>query len=233
MDFQGGADLVDLAGGQRVQALYYAMIAQIDDQLARLLSALEASPQQRPTIVIFTSDHGEMLGDHGLVQKGCRFYEGLVRVPLIFAGPEPLVSGLRCDGLVELLDLSATLLDLAGVPIPAYHQGQSLLPILKGQRSGDRLRASVRSEYFDALDKEFVGGNESFATMYRDGRYKLCLYHDVELGELYDLQDDPWEHVDLWESPAHQEIKHALVLKSFHQHVVLTTDVGSERIAPM
>ena len=70
-----------------LQAAYYAMIKLIDDQLARILAALDETGQRERTIVIFTSDHGEMLGDHGLIEKGCRFYEGLVRVPLIVSWP--------------------------------------------------------------------------------------------------------------------------------------------------
>ena len=69
--------------------------------------------------------------------------------------------------------------------------------------------------------------------MYRDRRYKLSLYHDHALGELYDLQEDPWEFEDLWESPSHQDLKRDLIQASFDAHVITTTDVGSRRIAPM
>lgn len=221
------------------QARYYAMIALIDDQLARLFEALDASGQRENTIIIFTSDHGEALGDHGLMYKGCRFYEGLVRVPLIFqAAPHwGLKAGLKSDALVELLDLSATLLELAGVDIPTSHQGQSLLPILRGDTSADHLRDFVRCEYFDALASEFTGGNGAFATMHRTRTHKLTIYHSLEgqVGELYDLQSDPWEHRNLWDDPDPQiqALKNSLILDSFNAHVNLTTDVGSERIAPM
>ncbi|MCA9014213.1 MAG: sulfatase-like hydrolase/transferase [Planctomycetaceae bacterium] len=233
VDFQPVTMSTETSELKKVQALYYAMITQIDDQFARILNALESTGQRDNTVIIFTSDHGEMLGDHGLVQKGCRFYEGLVRVPLIFSWPGHFVSNQRATGLVELLDLSATLLDLAGIPIPDYHQGQSLLPVLKGEQAGAQIRDSVRCEYFDALDPFFTGGEGSFATMYRDDRYKLSVYHDKDLGELYDLQTDPWEHNNLWDDPEHQAVKHRLILASFNSHVVLTTDVGSKRIAPM
>ncbi|MCR9230911.1 MAG: sulfatase-like hydrolase/transferase [bacterium] len=233
VDFQPVTMSTEISELKKVQALYYAMIAQIDDQFARILSALESTGQRDNTVIIFTSDHGETLGDHGLVQKGCRFYEGLIRVPLIFSWPGHFVANQRATGLVELLDLSATLLDLTGIPIPDYHQGQSLLPVLTGEQTGAHIRESVRCEYFDALDPFFTGGEGSFATMYRDDRYKLSLYHDKNLGELYDLQTDPWEHNNLWDDPAHQAAKHELILASFNSHVVLTTDVGSRRIAPM
>ncbi len=86
----------------------------IDDQLGRILQALEESGQRDNTIVVFTSDHGETLGDHGLVQKGCRFYEGLVRVPLIFSWPGHIEAGQRSDALVELSDKAPGCCSCAG-----------------------------------------------------------------------------------------------------------------------
>ncbi len=219
--------------GKQEQALYYAMIAQIDDQFARLLKALEDSGQRDNTLVVYSSDHGETLGDHGLLLKGCRFYEGLVRVPLIFSWPGIIRENLQADGLVELLDLSATLLDYGGVTVPKYFQGRSLRPVLEGELSGEHIRDSVRCEYFDALAAHFTDGNGSYATMYRRGNYKLSVYHGLKIGELYDLQNDPWEHENLWDSSLYQSLKYELIHESFDQHVLLTTDVGSKRIAPM
>lgn len=215
------------------QALYYAMIEQIDDQFARILKYLDEIGQRENTVIIFTSDHGEMLGDHGLMFKGCRFYEGLVRVPLVFSWPGKFQYDVRSDALVELLDLSATLLELTGVEQPEYFQGKSLMPLLTGQSPSQSHRSSVRSEYFDALDPHFTGGDGTYGTMYRNGRYKLCIYHNKDLGELYDLENDPWEHENLWGRPEFAPLQQQLVLESFNSHVVLTTDVGSRRIAPM
>ncbi|MCA8997385.1 MAG: sulfatase-like hydrolase/transferase [Planctomycetaceae bacterium] len=233
VDFQDRVCTPEEHDAFRKQADYYAMIAQIDDQLARILESLDETEQRENTVVLLTSDHGESLGDHGLMYKGCRFYEGLVRVPLIFQWPKRIVAGQRSSALVELLDMSATILELAGLRVPDYHQGRSLLPILKGESDSSSHRDFVRCEYFDALASEFTGGCGSFATMYRDHRYKLSVYHDQQLGELYDLVSDPWEFQDLWGNPAFNETKHRLIWESFNSHVVLTTDVGSRRIAPM
>ena len=233
VDFQGEVRRPEDHHAKDAQAKYYAMIALIDDQFARVLESLERTGQRDNTVIIFTSDHGETLGDHGLMFKGCRFYEGLVRVPLIFSWPGKFQQNVQCNGLVELLDMSATILDLCGVEIPDYFQGNSLLPVLRGDQDGNRLRDTVRSEYFEALDPFFTGGPGSYATMYRDERFKLTLYHDQQLGELYDLQADPWEFNDLWDHADFREIRNELVLKSFHSHVMKTTDVGSKRIAPM
>lgn len=233
IDFQTASRNPKDFDGQLIQSLYYAMIAQIDDQFARLLSYLEQTGQRHNTVIIFTSDHGEMLGDHGLLYKGCRFYEGLVRVPLIFSWPGQIQTGLQCDALVELLDLSATMLELGGVELPDSHQGKSLLPIMQGETSPDYHRSFVRCEYYDALDTSFVNGDSSFATMYRNRRYKLVVYHGHNLGELYDLQRDPWEFENLWDDPTHQALKCNLLQASFDHTMLQTVDVGTPRIAPM
>jgi arylsulfatase A-like enzyme len=233
VDFQTEAQSPEERGAKKIQALYYAMIALIDDQLARIIQRLDETGQRENTVIIFTSDHGESLGDHGLLYKGCRFYDGLVRVPLIFNCPGGIESGLQSEALVELLDMSATILDFSGVGRPEYFQGDSLRPILSGATSPEHHRESIRSEYFDALDKKFCNGNASFATMYRTRRYKISVYHRDNLGELFDLENDPHEFDNLWDDPAYEEIKNQLILESFNDHVLKTTDVGSRRIAPM
>lgn len=233
VDFQTEALSPGERKAKKIQALYYAMIALIDDQLARIIEHLDQTGQRENTVIIFTSDHGESLGDHGLLLKGCRFYEGLVRVPLIFNCPGTVAAGVQSNALVELLDMSATILDFAGIDRPDYFQGSSLRPILSGDAAPDLHRLSVRSEYFDALDEVFCKGNQSFATMYRTRRYKLVVYHRDNLGELFDLDNDPFEFENLWDAPSAEKVKNQLILESFNDHVMKTTDVGSRRIAAM
>jgi arylsulfatase A-like enzyme len=212
-----------------LQAAYYAMIKLIDDQVGRILEALEESGQRQNTVIIFTSDHGETLGDHGLIQKGCRFYEGLVRVPLIISWPGHFQQGVVSQALVELTDLAPTLLQLAGMRVPERMQGRSLLPILTGDTSLHEHRDFVRSEYFDALQEP----NGSYGTMYRDRRYKLVVYHGHGLGELYDLENDPGEFDNLWDDPEHQTLKCDLLWRSFDASMLGGIDVGTRRIGPM
>ncbi len=233
IDFQGTVQTPEQRDAKTIQARYYAMIAQIDDQFARILEALDETGQRDNTAIIFTSDHGESLGDHGLCEKGCRFYEGLVRVPLIFHWPKQFQQNVRSQALVELLDMSATIMELAGLELPDYFQGRSSAPILRGAAAPDHHRDFVRCEYFDALDSHFTGGSGTFATMYRDLRHKLTVYHGHGLGELYDLTKDPWEFNNLWDQPDCQVLKQQLMQASFDATVLLTTDVGSRRIAPM
>ena len=206
---------------------YYAMINLIDDRVGEMLACLDESGQRDDTIVLFTSDHGETLGDHGLIAKGCRFYEGLVRVPLIFQSPGRVREGIIDDSLVELTDLAPTLLDLAGVDVPAHMQGRSLAPRLT-QDVNSRHRDAVRCEYYDALDEP----DNTFATMYRDDRFKLVVYHGKGLGELYDLHADPQEHDNLWDDPGHMEMKLRLLQLSFDASV-LSMDRGPRRVGPI
>ncbi len=216
------------ADGRVLQAAYCAMIKQIDDQVGRMLAALEALGQRENTVVIFTSDHGEMLGDHGLIQKGCRFYDGLVRVPLIFSWPGQFAKDVRSDALVELLDKTPTIMELAGLEPPERMQGRSLLPMLRGEAPLCHHRDFVRCEYYDALDEP----DGSFATMYRDERYKLVVYHGHDLGELYDLEEDPEEFENMWDEPEAQPVKLKIIQQSFDASM-LAMDRGSPRVGPM
>ena len=213
---------------RRNKASYYGMIEIVDKHFGQILDALDALGLRENTLVIFTSDHGEMLGDHGLTHKGCRFYEGLVHVPLIFSMPGTIRENVRCDGITELTDIAPTIAEMCGVEMKDGH-GRSLVPILK---DGEALkpRRFVRSEYYDTLEIDWcydglrengdVSGEDShvdcaYATMYFDGKYKLCVYHGTHFGELYDLENDPTEQNNLWDSPEHQQIKMSMLLDSY------------------
>jgi arylsulfatase len=206
-------------------AAYYAQIELIDDQVGRILRALDESGQRENTIVIFTSDHGEMLGDHGLKLKGCRFYEGAVHVPLIISWPVHFRAGLVSDALVELVDLAPTLYEATRVPMPADVQGLSLLPILTGEADPGQHKPFVRCEYHDALGQALA----SHADMIFDGRYKLAVYHGTGLGELYDLAEDPSEFNNLWDVRGADALRCRLMAALFGA-VSSTTDVGTPRV---
>ncbi len=208
VDFQTeAADPTSFAAKQKIAA-YYAMIEQIDDNVGRVLESLDRSGQRENTLVIVMSDHGEMLGDHGLLLKGCRFYEGLVHVPLVFSWPGVLPAGETREALVELTDIAPTLLELAGVPVLERMAGRSLWPLLTGRT--DRHRQTVRSVYFDALSAAAPGREAwhgSRATMIRSEQYKLVRYHTERVGELFDLYDDPEEFENRYDEPAYAAIR--------------------------
>jgi arylsulfatase len=217
---------------QRDKASYYGMVELLDEQLGRILTAVDESGQGENTLVIFMSDHGEMLGDHGLSHKGCRFYEGLVHVPLILRWPGRVPTGRRCRALVELVDLAPTLAEIAGVT-PFRCHGRLLQPLIEGACPDESHRASVRCEYYDALNMHAPASPQehvaAWGTMHFDGRYKLSVYHGLEWGELYDLAADPDEFRNLWAEPSMQEVRHRAMRAAFDA-TVRAADPGPELI---
>ncbi|MDE2856944.1 MAG: sulfatase-like hydrolase/transferase [Chloroflexota bacterium] len=210
IDFQNVARHPDELGHKHIQASYYAMIEFLDHEFGRLIDFLDESGQRENTIVIFMSDHGETLGDHGLALKGCRFYEGLTRVPLLISWLGQVQPGVS-DELVELIDIAPTLYELLDMEAPRYVQGRSLAARLRNEPTDAPHREYARSEHYAATNFP----DKTHATMYRDRRWKLIVYHRKNICELYDLEADPWEHHDLSRDPAYAEVKWELLQKSY------------------
>lgn len=190
----------------RVKAAYYAMIEQVDSAFGRMLNALEESGQAENTIVIYMSDHGEMLGDHGFYLKGPHFYDPNVRVPLMIRWPKHYRAGLKCDALVEMVDLVPTLLEATGVPEIEGIQGRSLTGLLTGETTEHR--DSVYTEFYDIRQGS---SDEVTATTVRTRSARLTVYHALETGELYDLQKDPGEFTNLWDAPNARPLKEQMM----------------------
>ncbi len=176
---------------------YYAMISYVDDQVGRLLAALEAASLAEDTVVIFTSDHGEMLGERGLFYK-MNFFEWSARIPLIVRVPgRP--PAMRHRGAVSLVDLMPTILDLAGLPedgLVDELDGTSLLPLLDGD---------VASRGADHAYGEYLAeGTLAPCLMIRRGRFKF-IYSDADPIQLYDLEADPLELENLGGNDEHRE----------------------------
>jgi arylsulfatase A-like enzyme len=209
------------------RAAYWAMCDLIDAQFARVLSALDRTGQRDNTVVIFTSDHGEMLGDHGLYVKGPAMYDAAVRVPLIIRWPGHIAAGQSIGGMVELADLVPTLLDAAGLQTPPGVQGLSFWPSLTDGHTPPRTDAYC--EYYDGNPEG------SFGTMIRTASHKLIRWHGRhrnagamtgarydpprevarladDQGELYDLVHDPAERHNLWLDPTAGDIKRTLLM---------------------
>jgi len=207
-----------------VKACYYAMIELIDYQLGRIIDALRETGQLDNTIIIFMSDHGELLGDHGLIYKGCRFFESLVHVPLVIYCPGMFKKNLKSEALVELVDIAPTLLEATGIEIPYYMQGKSLFSLLTGRSYLNEHKMYVVSEYNDALALP----DKTHGSMYFDGRHKIIVYHNHDVGELYDLETDPGEFNNLWELPEYRELKYTLMKEHFDA-MMSTISAGIER----
>jgi arylsulfatase A-like enzyme len=170
---------------------YYAMITHLDEQIGRVLAALEAAGHATDTLIFFAGDNGLALGQHGLFGKQS-VYEHSVRVPLLMAGPG-IPRGERRDAFCYLLDLFPTVCDLLGLPTPTTVEGKSLVPILQGKAR--QVRDSVFAAYRDCQ------------RMVRSERYKLIRYRvkGEQRTQLFDLPADPWETRDLSQDPAHAD----------------------------
>jgi len=167
---------------RRRREQYYAQITYVDRQIGRILDALERHELLDNTLIIFTSDHGEMLGDHGCIQKGVP-YEGATHIPLIMRYPPRISSGTERSEFFDLNDILPTVLDCAGLSHPAPDE-------LPG--------GSVFRDDKDRSTQYISLGNRSrrFATL-RDHRYKYTYYYSVDHHELFDLENDPGETTNL------------------------------------
>jgi arylsulfatase A-like enzyme len=224
----GGMDVASLTDDdcRRITAAYYAMIEHIDEQVGRMLAALDETGQRENTIVIYMSDHGEMLGDHGLYLKGPHFYDEAVHVPLVLSCPGQITTGLRSDALVELTDLAPTLMELCGLEPEPQMQGRSFEGILAGKSDPSQHRDQVFCEYYNAWTH-----HRAYGTMLRTRDEKIVVYHAAEPGELYDLRSDPDEFDNLWNDPDHAEMK-ARLLKECFDASVFTMDPLPPRRGP-
>lgn len=174
---------------------YYALCTHIDHQIRILIGTLREEDLLNNTVILLTADHGDMLGDHGLWAKRL-FYEGSARVPMILVGTKHgsnVSVGAVDDRLVGLQDIMPTLLDIAGLPIPATVEGLSML--------GDARRSVLFGE---------CGEGRNASRMIHDGRYKLIWYPGGQVVQLFDLKSDPKECNDLSNEPAAAAIRQRL-----------------------
>lgn len=204
-----------------VRAAYWAMCDLIDDQIGRILNALQETGQSEHTLVIFMSDHGEMLGDHGIYLKGPYFYEPAIRVPLFISQPGTIPASRREPNLVELTDIAPTLLEAAGLPIHPGMQGRSLWPLLQGHHETGTHRTDIYCEYLNAMP--WHREPRANATMIRTATHKLAVQHGTDCGELYDLVNDPGEKINHWNDPAFAAIQGTL-LKRLCDRLAWTAD---------
>ncbi|WP_280337807.1 sulfatase family protein [Salinicola acroporae] len=174
---------------------YHANVTMIDAQVGRLLDALERRGVLEDTIIVFTSDHGDCLNDHGHSQKW-NMYEASVHVPAIVWGPKFVRGNQRIEGLTSLMDLGPTVLELAGVEPPVWMEAQSLLPALQGKAWAGR------EHVFAEHARDFILTDTELMTMVRDDRWKLVTFVDSDEGQLFDLESDPDELDNRWDDPS-------------------------------
>ncbi len=190
-------------------ALTYGMISMIDDAVGSIIGWLKTLELDKNTVVIFTSDHGDFMGDHQLLLKGALHYRGLVRVPFIWSDPQAQTRGLVSTGLCGTLDMAETILSRAGLQGHNGIQGADLMPAIKGGATG---HDSVVIE--EHQRRGYMGFKNNFrARSLITREHRLTLYEGVEWGELYDFAADPYELKNLWDDPGSKELRHELTEK--------------------
>jgi arylsulfatase A-like enzyme len=200
---------------REIIALTYGMISLMDHHLGRVLDALDRLGLRQQTACSFLSDHGDMMGDHWLINKGPFHFGGLLRVPFIWSWPGHLQAGAETDALASQLDFAPTVLDLAGVPIPegpvpAKPECPSMPPPWPGVSLAPLLRGEVQSVQESVVienDEDYLGLR--LRTLVTE-RHKITVYPGEQYGELFDLQDDLQELHNLWEDPRYQTLKRHL-----------------------
>lgn len=206
-----------------IRAAYWALIDHIDFEVGRILAALRETGQLDNTLVLFLSDHGEMLGDHGIYFQGAYFYDEMIRVPVVFGGLRGLHAGIRSPALVELVDVAPTLLEAAGVARYAGMQGRSLWPILTGRSDPGHHREDVYSEYYEAIPRAYRKVFPAHITGLRTHQFLFTVVHGRDEGELYDLANDAGQTVNRWNDPHHASTRTRL-LKQLCDRMAETID---------
>ena len=199
--------LRDRAGRARDMAIYYGMISLMDKYIGKILGQLEALGLTENTLVVFTSDHGNLFGQHGLTAKGAFLYEDMIRVPLIVSMPGTVPAGVTSPALQSLVDLPVTFLSAAEVAVPRTMTGVDQKQVWYGQSASARDHVIVENRHQPTTIHQRTYVNE---------RYKLTVYYNREYGELFDLQEDPGEQHNLWADPAAADLKCRLLLKLIH-----------------
>jgi len=183
---------------RKALALYYGMVSFVDDQIGRIVAHLEEKGLMDNTIIVFTSDHGDYMGEHGFWWKGLPAFDGAQKVPFMVYDPNCKTPGERSDAIQSLVDLGASFLSLAEVDRPAGIQGFDQTAAWNDAtvQARDAAIVELRPTENEFMQKTFV-----------EKQYKLVVYTKPEWGELYDMDADPDQYENLWDNPEFQSIK--------------------------
>ncbi len=195
--------LHDEATMRRSMAAYYGMISLIDLEIGRILDKLDELGIADNTLVVFTTDHGHFLGQHGLIAKGAFHYEDLLRIPMIARYPGKLPAGKVSTDLQSIIDLPATFLTAAGIDVPGAMQSQNQLKVWAGEEP---------ARDWVLVENRHNPTSVHLRTLITE-RYKITVYRNADYGELFDLETDPSELHNCWDDPAYAEVKSKMLLK--------------------
>ena len=185
-------------------ATMYGMMTMLDEAIGSILAKVDELGLAPQTLVCFTTDHGDFLGQHGLTKKAIHHYEDLIRVPLVVRQPGVIPSGQVSESLQSTVDLPQTLLSMAGLPVPREMTGVDESPVWRGEAETIRRHVVVENQHQPTT--------MNMRTLVTSG-HKLTVHYGREYGELYDLVADPGEYVNLWDRPEADELKSRLLLE--------------------
>ena len=188
-------------GFQEIAARYFGHCTLIDDMVGRVVAHLEKLGVLDDTIIVYTSDHGDCLGAHKLIEKGEFMYDEIYRIPLVIAHPECQAPGTACDEFVYLHEIMHSSLDAAGLEVPADLDGHSFLPAIEG-----RPYSNGREEVYCVFDRHFTVANQR---MVRTRTHQFT-FNATDPGELYDLQRDPYQLDNVYDDPAYDAVRQDL-----------------------
>ena len=189
----------DEATRRKDLAIYYGMISKMDHEIGRTLDKLDELGIADSTLVVFTSDHGHYMGQHGLTAKGPFHYEDGIKLPFVVRWPGQVPANRESDALQALIDLPSTFLDACHIDVPGAMQGVSQLDVWRGRADAARDDVLVENRHQPTA---------VHLRTYIDQRYKMTVYRDrLAWGELFDLQEDPDELHNRWDDPAYAQIK--------------------------
>ncbi len=188
----------------RQRAYYLANVTMIDEKVGQILQSLDAKGYLDNAVVIFTSDHGDALGDHGHSQKWT-MYDVITREPLVVWAPGRFDGGRTVDGLCQLMDVGPMIMELAEVDLPEDWEAESILPALRDPAWAGR------EVVFAVHGRDGILQETEFMTMVRTQDWKLVHFLDEPFGQLFHLSTDPDEIDDLWDDPEYVERKRALL----------------------
>jgi uncharacterized sulfatase len=183
-------------------AAYYGMITLMDKYIGKILDKLDELGLSENTLVIFTTDHGHFYGHHGLIHKGPFMYDDLIKVPFIARHPGAIPQNTVNTAMQSLVDIAPTILDFCGLDIPVTMSGKSQRQVWEGFK--DKARDHIICEHNHERDSINL-------RTYLNERYKVTIFQGLEYGQLYDMQSDPDETLNLWNQKEYAVLKTQLL----------------------
>ena len=218
-----GFDKLNFEDYKKAKASYYGLITHVDDRIGSIIKRMKELDIYDDALIVFTSDHGSMMGEHGFIEKWGHMYDPVSRVPLVIKFPENENAGREISDVVSLIDIMPSLLDYNSIDIPEKVQGISFMPLLSEDKEGIK-RQEVFCEYYAGglMDEPalMVRDNEWKLTWYRDQetlednlyrdhplKYTELFNKDIIEGELYNIKEDPDELVNLFYDEQYKDVK--------------------------